>query len=124
MLVSARVAVRTLPCDHCRATAAAAVHPLRCHHLRATATAPACIIAPQAKDKALKDVEKAAKVRQPLAKKLQEDPNALDNMAKVDKILRQILLLRVSKLVGKGDPASGTMHAATLQLPKSLMLIK
>ncbi len=45
----------------------------------------------QALDKARKDLEKARKVREPLTKKLAEDPKALDTMAAEVEALQQQL---------------------------------
>eukprot|EP00198_Chlamydomonas_reinhardtii_P013988 XP_001703325.1 predicted protein [Chlamydomonas reinhardtii] len=48
----------------------------------------------KAKDKARKDYEKAAKVREPLSKKLAEDPAALDKMkAEVEELRQQLAAL-------------------------------
>ncbi|KAG2442848.1 hypothetical protein HXX76_002927 [Chlamydomonas incerta] len=48
----------------------------------------------KAKDKARKDFEKAAKVREPLSKKLAEDPAALDKMkAEVEELRKQLAAL-------------------------------
>ncbi|KAG2499369.1 hypothetical protein HYH03_002944 [Edaphochlamys debaryana] len=48
----------------------------------------------KAKDKARKDYEKAAKVREPLAKKLAEDPGALDKMrAELEELRQQLAAL-------------------------------
>lgn len=52
----------------------------------------------KAKDKARKDFEKAAKVREPLAKKLAEDPAALDKMrAELQELQQQLAALAVAK---------------------------
>ncbi len=53
---------------------------------------------PQAKDKARKDFEKAAKVREPLTKKLAEDPAALDRMrAELGELQQQLAALAVAQ---------------------------
>ncbi|EFJ42921.1 hypothetical protein VOLCADRAFT_119246, partial [Volvox carteri f. nagariensis] len=45
----------------------------------------------KAKDKARKDFEKAVKVREPLTKKLAEDPQALDSMrAELEDLRKQL----------------------------------
>lgn len=55
-----------------------------CHH-------PCGSISFQAKDKVRKDYEKAAKVREPLSKKLAEDPQALNKMrSEVEDLRRQL----------------------------------
>jgi hypothetical protein len=46
----------------------------------------------QAKDKARKDIEKARKVREPLAKKLAENPSYLTSLAFEIEALKQQLL--------------------------------
>lgn len=62
-------------------------------HAYTLCPAVACARA-QAKDKARKDYEKAAKVREPLSKKLAEDPAALDKMkAEVEELRQQLAAL-------------------------------
>jgi len=49
----------------------------------------------QARDKARKDFEKARKVREPLAKKLAEDPGFMDKLAhEVEELSAQVAALR------------------------------
>lgn len=55
---------------------------------------PSCRLLLQALDKARKDVEKARKVRDPLTKKLTEDPQALQTMAaEVQQLQQQLAAL-------------------------------